>query len=134
MNYYTTSQRTDGNWDYTRNYRPVGYCRPYEEIDAERYGITEEECAKYQETSHKHHDCGHATEEEARECYKQYLLDHNLKFNVMENQQNKCRVCKAWTQNYVEIGNNLFILCSDHCDSETIRTLFAAPQESWSSW
>jgi len=135
MNYYTTSQRqSDNKWDYTRNNRPVGYCRPYEKIDTERYGLTEEECSEYEKTSHKHHDCGHDTEEEARECYKQYLLDHNLRFGKMSNQKNKCRVCEEWTQGYAEIGNTMFVLCENHSNEESVSSLFTTPQQSWSSW
>lgn len=135
MNYYTAKQRkSDGKWEYTRNDFPVGYCRKYQKVDPEKHGINEQQYHEYEKTSHKHHNCGHDTEQEARECYKQYLLDHNLTFDTMSNQQNKCRVCQEWTQKYAEIGNRSFVLCDEHCNVETVGTLFSAPEQSWSSW
>lgn len=136
MNYYEPKQRLkDRRWDYTRNGHPAGYCREYQEIDPKIVPITEAQQQEYRETAHKHHTNGHATEEEARECYKEYLLDHDLSLNrTMADQQRKCKVCGEWTQKFAEIGVQIFELCDKHNNKEEVGKLFEAPSVIWSSW
>ena len=135
MNYYEAKQRTDGRWDYTRNNHGVGYCREYCEIDLGVVHISESEQEEYRATADKHHTDGHETEEEARECYREYLLDHRLMLNrKMENEQRKCQVCEEWTQGFAEIDQRLFTLCDQHNNREAVETLFEAPHIAWSSW
>lgn len=136
MNYYDAKQRlSDGRWDYTCNNRPTGYCRPYEEIDPQIIPVSESQLEEYRATAHKHHSHGHATEQEARECYREYLLDHSLSLGrKMSNQQLKCKSCGEWTQGFAEINNEIIVLCDQHNNRPTVETLFEAPGWSCSSW
>ena len=134
MNYYESKQRkTDGKWDYTRNKRPTGYCCAYREIPKDADTLI---CEEHHDTSHKHHVDGHNTEEEAIACYKEYLLDHELRLDrEMSNNQQKCRVCGDWTQKYADIGlTQMFILCDEHNNREEVEKLYQAPSLSMSSW
>lgn len=137
MNYYGPRE-TDGRWDYTcRNdghIWPVGYCRAYKEFDTSIIPVSEAEQEEYRATAHKHHSDGHATEEEACECYKQYLLDHKLRFGTMSDQQLRCKVCEEWTQNYAEVDCQTWNLCDKHNSRETVEALMEAPGVIWSSW
>jgi hypothetical protein len=107
MNYYGARQRkTDGTWAFTcmndGAIWPIGYCRPYQDLP--NHPITggprpADEVEKERATAHKHHDGGHATAEEARECYRQYMLDHELRLMRKDSSaQHKCKVCGEWTQ------------------------------------
>lgn len=135
MNYYEALKReSDERWDFTRNARPVGYCRAYEEIDP-TCGLNESELRKHTENSHKHHTCGHATEEDARACYKEYILDHKLRLNKKDiNSQHKCKICKEWTSLYAEVDTNLYILCELHNNRESVDSLMKNPGFICSSW
>lgn len=133
MNYYVAKQRVeDKRWDYTCNNHPVGYCRKYVEIDPKLYG--EHRQAEYAATAHKHHSDGHATEEEARKCYLEYLLDHKMRFGQMSNQQKKCKICGEWTQGFAEMDCEILVLCDKHRTREIVETLVEPPSEIWSSW
>lgn len=134
MNYYKAKQRLkDKRWDYTRNNYPAGYCCEYREIDPTVIPISESEQKRYQATAHKHHTDGHETEEEACECYQEYLLDHSLRFGKMSDQQLKCKVCDEWTQEFADIDCHMIVLCPKHQGRETVKQLFKVG-ESWSSW
>jgi hypothetical protein len=108
MNYYEALQRRDGRWDFTRNGAATGYCREHEE--------------------------GHATKEEASECYKEYLLDHKLRFSKMSNQQQRCAVCKEYTEGYAEMDTSLIVLCDKHRNREEVAKIYKAPSFVCSSW
>ena len=133
MNYYDAKQRVeDKRWDYTCNNRPTGYCRKYVEVDANLFG--EHHRAEYAATAHKCHSNGHATEEEARQCYKEYMLDHQLRFGNMSNQQQKCKICDEWTQGYAETDCHIIVLCDKHRTKDIVATLVEPPGQIWSSW
>lgn len=136
MNYYEPKQRTgDGRWDYTRNNYPAGYCRKYQEFDTKLVPISEAEQEEYRATAHKHHTDGHATSEEACDCYKEWQLDHQLSLDrTMSNQQQKCKVCGEWTQKFAEVGNQVIILCEEHNNREEVAKIYEAPSWSMSSW
>jgi len=133
MNYYTAKQRqSDMKWDYTRNGSPAGYCRQYVEPDDKWFSESQKE--KHTANKSKYHVCGHETREEAEECYKQHLLDHNLRFSKSSSQQTKCKECGEWTQNFAEIGCQTIALCDEHNTSEGVAKIFDPARESWSSW
>src|SRR5688572_23248514 len=102
MNYYAARQRLkDQRWDYTLNDRPYGYCREY--VDPDQYPesireyMTENEVQKTRAFQHKYHRDGHATEQEACDCYKEYMLDHHLQLDREDcNSQHKCQKCGEW--------------------------------------
>ena len=139
--------KVTGKWAYCRNAIPTGYCDNGRHMAmkpeiAVQYGGSieryEEEMKPHREAfvAGKYHDGGHETEEEAQECYKQYVLDFRLRFQEdRENasQQHRCEVCKAWTSGYVQIGAyRMHMLCAEHRNRDTVATLFDIG-ESWES-
>lgn len=139
MNYLKARQRqTDNRWCFTNmndgEVYAVGYCHAFHELD-NSLPVTEEEKEQHRAFAHKYHSSGHPTEEEACECYKQYLMDNRLQLNrKMNDQKKKCQICQAWTDRYTTLGmTGFFILCEEHNTREMVATLFEAPHEVWSS-
>lgn len=145
MNYYGPRQRqTDRRWDYTcmndHIVWPMGYCEGYKEwwIDLKErvgYEARPDEIEKYQTHKDKHHTDGHATAEEACQCYRRYLLDHKTRLGLKwSDSQHRCKVCGEWTQMYAEVDHTPFELCETHNTQEQLELLFETPGEIWSSW
>ena len=138
MNYYKARQRKDGRWDYTcmndGHILPVGYCSPYREPNGEWYW-NQNSIKKYQAEKEFHHEDGHATEDEACECYRKYLLDTTLLLgHCSASTQHKCRVCDKWTNRYATVdGGHIYNLCEEHNNRVEVEKLFEAPGEIWSS-
>lgn len=141
MNHSCAMQRKDGRWVYTRNGRPWGYCQEYAQIPADaKYlpaKMIAEHNAKMEPLKAKFHTDGHATEEEACECYKRFLLDTQLRLAKSEpenaSQQNRCRVCGKFTACYATVGPyRMFILCPEHQTRECVASLLKVG-ESWES-
>lgn len=124
MNRYSAKKRkSDGLYDYVmtqdgKTY-PVGYCHEWKELVP---GVLSEEvCRDYNEEhgklKHKYHSSGHQTEEEARNCYKEYLLDNSFQRLDQRDSQYKCQECGKFTQNLVLVGVDvkfMFHLCDIH--------------------
>lgn len=132
MRYYSARQReSDLRWDYTCGRNPVGYCSCYREFtDVDDWlseSVRNTENAKMIKNKHKYHTDGHATEEEACECYKQYLLDNSLRLTPkLENpsQLNKCKVCGEFCSGYAVVGECEFItLCEKHCNRDEVEKI-----------
>ena len=131
MNYHTALQRKDGKWDFTTNGHPTGYCREY--IPLSEKWLSEAQIKNHEQTAEKHHVHGHQTQEEACECFKEYLLDHRLRFGKMTGQQRECKICKEWTQIYAELDCSLISLCDKHANREFVAQIYNAPTEMWTS-
>lgn len=150
MNYDSPQQREkDKRWDYTSynnstGCHPIGYCggwrmpektRPHQRLcmgSEHRFNLSKAELEPFR---NKYHTDGHATEEEAYGCYKQYLLDNSLRLDGFDpKQQNKCVVCDSWTQKSARIGYWFadYDLCDEHLNRETVETLFSVG-DSWHS-
>jgi hypothetical protein len=105
MEVYSASQitfddRPTGKYHYTRSCSagtsPVGYCA--------------DSCP------------GHDTPEEAREHYRQYLLDKCVVPIVMLEEQRKCLECGEWTQDAVLIdARERLVLCKEHQGREFLE-------------
>ena len=116
MNYYTALQRkTDKKWDYTRrngdSIHAIGYCSGAARGD-------------------EYHEVGHETEGQARECYKQYLLDNELRLEGQELADSRrmceCDGCEVWTGKMAAISpTRSFILCDEHRTREVVSGLFS---------
>ena len=116
MNYYTALQReTDSKWDYTRRndgvIHAIGYCSG---------GDRHEKC----------HEGGHETKEEAQDCYKEYLLDNELRLEGHELANSKrlceCDGCVVWTSKMAPISpTRSFVLCDEHRTREVVSGLFS---------
>jgi hypothetical protein len=127
MNYYQARQRnTSLRWDFTckndKRIWPVGYCSG--KSDGGPY-------------DNKYHDDGHASAEEASECYRQYLLDNRLVFDEGEGSRTM-RVCQypgcdEFTSGMAEIEFCVFYLCDSHRTREIVESMFEAPGQIVSS-
>lgn len=113
MNHSTTRRLESGGWHFTTKSNgvvvPIGYCSEHE---------------------------GHATEQEARECYKRYVLDHRLSLDprLDATSQHKCKVCGAWTTGMALVDEHaMFSLCDEHRTREHVAELYEAPSEIWST-
>lgn len=132
MNYYKARQREGGRWDYTcmndGRIWAVGYC-------AGKYEDVRE--AAEPAVAVNYHENGHATPEEARECYKRYLLDTSMVLDArLSQQQRKCEAedCDEWTQGLARIGPmESIVLCDQHRTREKVEKLFSVG-ESMSSY
>lgn len=139
MNYYKARERkVDGKWDYTCGnddyVYPVGYCHAMPDLEDEVYKCCHNEVENIKANASKFHIDGHSTPEEAAECYKQYLLDFNLRLNICEQDtQRKCKICDEWTSLYAMVDSHIFQLCEKHNTREEVEKLFKRPGEIWSS-
>jgi hypothetical protein len=167
MNYYQPRQREGSKrWDYTckndGRIWPVGYCVGYERAKltpqgAETIGLrfyggkdgesAEEVCARWNAEHidplrEKYHDDGHATEEEARLCHRNYELDTHLKFFLDRDdadEMHRCEApsgCKEFTSGLAAItggGGSQWHLCISHRNRETVEQLYQ-PHDSISSY
>lgn len=141
MNHLKASQRTtDRRWDYTntndRRTHPIGYCagwREYNEAERKRFCMNDKWYDEYTSNKDKYHEEGHATEEEAKACYKAYQLDTSLRVSKDSSSQQKCQVCQTWTQTRAVVGGySYFVVCDEHANRTEIEKLYTV-SESWES-
>lgn len=107
MNYYDARQRqSDGKWDFTCHNRrmgtwPIGTCGQQR--------------------------CEHNTPDEARECYRQYILDQMLKLDHHEFKpwvECEAEGCDFDTNKAAQAGNYFhWALCPKHMNKETVAGL-----------
>jgi hypothetical protein len=74
----------------------------------------------------KYHRTPHATAEEAVACYREFLIDQELRITEDATTQAHCRVCQAWTTGRVTVGHSLsrrFVLCPAHQTRDVIADL-----------
>lgn len=154
MNVYSPRQReTSGRWDFTvkngAGIMPLGYCHAYHVWTAEdlKYydaSSAQKEAdrlnAQYAPFELKFHGGGHTTAEEAVQCYREYLLDHQLRFSEKpdDDTQHRCAVpeCGAWTQHTGWLTgdhNHFWHLCPDHQNRESVEKLFKGISQAWGS-
>lgn len=142
MNVRQIRQRKDGRYEFTiqigHGMMPVGYCAPFREWwNDKRIPANPDTVEREKATAHKHHTDGHATPQEAAECYKTYLLDHRL--NLMEinpDTMHMCQICGEWTQHYATVDTyTRFRLCEKHNTREFVEKLFDVSPDSqiWES-
>ena len=122
----------DKRWDYTVGDHPIGYCHEWKDPDEWKVPMTESKKEEYRAHEEKYHTTGHATEEEACDCYKDYLLDHNLRAFKESQTMRPCQVCGLWTQTRVEINWTILTLCEMHASREEVAKLISVG-ESWES-
>jgi len=133
-------RRSDNRWDYTRNGYPTGYCQEYRPIPLDSFlgeRIAKAHNEKMEPLRCNFHSDGHATEEEACECYKRYMLDTQLSLRTSEpenaQQAFRCKVCNAWTSCVASVGAyQIFFLCPEHQTRECVESLYSVG-ESWES-
>lgn len=157
MNYRQAMKRKNGRWDYTNKNSdiviPIGFCVSWDEYTrlitrgcGIMYGGSEQgkeearkQIAEIEPFKDKFHDNGHATEKEACECYRQYLLltktrYHKKPLNDAERPQHQeCVECREWSQSVIEIGTGIghrLPVCEKHCTPEIAQKYF--PEVGWS--
>jgi hypothetical protein len=111
MNHYCARQReSDKRWEYTckNDYRvrPVGYCNGH-------FG-----------QGPKFHTDGHSSPEEACDCYREYLLDMELRLNLECDGLNKCVVCGTPTIKRARVEFSSWPLCDGHRTREQVEKMF----------
>jgi len=133
--YRALQRKKDCRWDFCCDSKAVGYCQEFREWwkDSAVVHAPQSQIDKYMETQDKFHITGHATKEEAAECYKQYLLDHRLQFIKDVSAQRMCEVCKEWTQGIAEIDACILALCDRHQTREDVARLFRVSETMWVS-
>lgn len=127
---------------HDRVVRPVGYCAAYVAMDEAKcaeLGIPFNQLyfERHEHTRSKHHGDGHPSKEEACACYRGYLLDHHLRFDLAgpPDEQHKCEApgCSAWTQKTAALDYVHWWLCDGHRNRDTVEVLFGPIHEIWSS-
>lgn len=107
MNYDQPRQLEEGGWHYTTFNRrigtfPIGYC-----------------------ADHKSEP--HATEEEARRCYRDYQLNERLSLDHTLGDYNPCKApgCETLTNKAAGVGEwILYRLCDEHRTGEVCAGLY----------
>lgn len=130
MNYLRACRRqSDGRWDFTLQndgaVYAIGYCRG--EPGLSKPGFT-----------HKYHEDGHATAEEAAQCYHDYQLDQLLRLIDPEEKPRTLYQCAApdcvnFTAGYAECEHWHAWLCDSHRNVDTVRVLMPVSTEIWRS-
>jgi hypothetical protein len=72
-------------------------------------------------------DGGHETDEQARSCYRDWLLANRLRLRIeMGPVPMICQVagCDEMTGQVAEVGHWVAPLCSEHMDAENVMLLF----------
>lgn len=147
MNYYAARIRqSDNKWDFTcqndNRVWSVGYCAGFPKPLGEneiRYLGGEEGYRRWLEKLEpfrsKFHENGHATQEEAENCYRSYLLDHRLNMLVQFSNTHKCEVCEVWTDKAAVVDNgHAYHLCDTHRTREEVESRFPRVSRICSSY
>lgn len=164
MRHYAARERTgradgtSGRWDYTVRHddaiHRVGYCfEAFERAWPERPGVVELTVygdgdayqaarAKALEHATKYHADGHATAAEACACYRDFILDNELRFvaDAAEGEAEslyRCQApagCQAYTSGGATWGSGgLVHLCATHRTRDVVQTMIAHVAERWES-
>ncbi len=129
---YQPRQRTDGRWEYwvlEDGVAPhvVGYCAGWhfddgEPLDADAHARTR---AEVEHLKLKYHTEGHDTEELARRCFNEYLLETSLNHKDKEEQQ-ACITCGEETSRVVFVARlHRWPICVGHDTRTTVAALLA---------
>lgn len=80
-------------------------------------------------------DCeGHATEEQACEHYRQYLLDTQLRINKTSWRPCKHEPCEKRPTHHIQVGmHGLLDFCEEHATREMAEKYFPKVSLSWES-
>jgi hypothetical protein len=136
--YQPRRRQSDKRWDYTISSDEegwayaAGYCHEYRPLSYSDCGVlaggVDKYNAKMEPFKDKFHAGGHATSEEAQECYRQYQLDHELEFFNKPQEEadrlNRCVVCREFTAGLATLGNfQHWPLCATHQTREAVAEL-----------
>jgi hypothetical protein len=143
MNHYAVRKREcDGRYDFTCQNNgavwPVGYCCHFIDLTEEeqqKYCLSDERLEIFRSHANKHHSSGHATPEEAAECYRQFMLDQNLWINLRSEELLRCLVCQTLTHSRVRIGSiDYWPMCETHNNRAEVEQLYPVTLQYHSSY
>lgn len=131
--YQPLKRKGDGRWDMTVGSddegwtHAIGYCHAYRELkpmEGFSQEQTDRENAKIAPFRAKYHDTGHDSAEQAEACYREYVLDQEVRFSRTTSAE-RCLECQEWTPEMVEVGPFRFLrLCAKHQAADLIRKHF----------
>lgn len=148
MNTYCPAQReSDKRWDFIRiNDRhayAVGYCAGWREFSGIE-GMDPEAIAHFKRQHEmqygpfkvNYHTDGHASREEAVECYRRYQLDTELKLGIEDTgTMRKCEACGEWTTlSALFVTGQAWTLCAAHNNREEVEKLYQQADRIYSSY
>lgn len=130
-------QQEDGSWVYAITWddgvtEPIGYCAGWHWDEEERtvfLPVKEVVRARDRVFPHKKkfHSCGHKSEKNARQCYKKYLLDVTIEYDVVTRERSECEIpgCVAWSGEKAVLGAGeySFFLCRKHMRRKYVAQL-----------
>jgi hypothetical protein len=137
MNYSCARQIKD-KWFYTTNGFPTGNCSPYDvckDCDGRCTYRSDIECnfCCNKGLVNKSSPClGHDTAEEACEHQRQYEID-KVRYSTDKHTQRKCQICESWTQNLAWLDYNVYYLCENHCNRDSLEKIVKPFNECWFS-
>lgn len=155
MNLYAPIERMDGRWQMCAyaahtGLHAIGYCaglRVVPDTIRRALGHTERTAvddAIGRGAAGHFHTNGHATADDARECYRQYLLDFALWCRPIEDgavadlgEPFCCYVCDQPARTFAQIGHDWWhaALCQPHATRDTVATMFTLKHlPTSSSW
>ena len=120
-------QRSDGRWDYELSSgemsHVVGYCAGWHYDDGSPHPDESEAWAKARASAEpfhmKYHSHGHGTEQEARRCFNEFLLDMHLSIEHARTEE-PCVLCGVGTVRRVALSNlHVWAVCTKH-DARTL--------------
>lgn len=146
---YQPLQRvTDGRWNMTvssdeENWtHTIGFCcgkfdqvwKPYSGDSDSLAWPTQEayeaERARHAAHARFYHDNGHATADQALDCYRRYdVLLHRREY-FEQDVKKPCVVCNTWTMHRVLVGTSLpteLVLCIAHCTTWDVYRALRRP-------
>ncbi|GEM_PF-3326042 len=117
---------------------PIGYCSPFElcpECKGGAMFLSGEECQRCDSKGvvEMANPCpGHATPEEARQHYTQYLLDKKTRYQEERSGVwHECLVCGALTNKFAQVGSwHTYSLCDEHRNREHVEKLLGIVGDS----
>lgn len=136
-----------GPWFYSRMddkvITPVGYCAGWREWTPEQLRMQFDEAMavmvlRDQEQlrlfKHKYHTTGHATDQEARDCYKEYMIDNCVTLDhKLAERRDHCMACSELTDGYAQVGTlATFVLCDNCRNRVEIAKLFKVTETMYS--
>ena len=79
---------------------------------------------------------GHDTAEEAREHFKQYLVNEKVDFRPDQMKRpERCKICSDWTRSYARVEAwDFYPLCKDHLTKESVARLLGELSDFVAAW
>lgn len=130
MNRLAPVQGQDGRWTFCRKMptgvvTPIGYCQGHVARSG-GYG------------THRYHDNGHETAEEAARCYHRYVVEQEITLvdppaEVASFYECAIVDCPNFTAGYAETDGWKAFLCASHRTRDRVASIMPVSMEIWTS-